>query len=137
MHQRLRKIKKLLTYILITHLTKLFCLRVCLCYIHMLTVYSFYIVGLKVKSITPQCDENGPRLYTDNYESESLIVRRGSSFYLDIFHEGYNGETDEFYLQLKTGKSPKKRDGSLVEIKKGAPSKVYDYYTFYRSKDDF
>ena len=70
-------------------------------------------------------EENGEKHHTDDYEGDNLVVRRGTPFLLSIKHEGFDQDQDEFYVTIKTGKKPKQRDGSYVDIRKGEISKVY------------
>ena len=69
-------------------------------------------------------EENSKKHHTDDYEGNNVIVRRGWPFTLSIKHEGFDEEQDEFYITIKTGKNPKQRDDSCVEIHKGEVSKV-------------
>lgn len=78
--------------------------------------------GLKVKSINILESTNGPEHHTDDYESDALIIRRGQPFYLELIHEGNYDDSNTFYVELKTGKNPKKRNSTLVEVQKEAPA---------------
>ncbi|KAK3592534.1 hypothetical protein CHS0354_039881 [Potamilus streckersoni] len=73
--------------------------------------------ALKVESINYHLEENRKSHHTDEYELESLIVRRGQGFTLSItFDRNINQEEDIIYVQFTTGARPQESKGTLMRI---------------------
>merc|ERR1719204_2084945 len=80
--------------------------------------------------------ESGRNHHTDDY-TDNFVIRKGGHFNLTIKTKDFDPEKSRFHFVLKTGDRPRKKNGTLVEIREDAEQDRDDYFFEVRNKSEF
>jgi len=76
------------------------------------------VKAFEVKKFDICLKENGAKHNTDDYKNGNFVIRKGGSFTLKVFHNGFDENVHKFFFELRTGDKPMKKNGTLIEILK-------------------
>ncbi|CAH1780198.1 unnamed protein product [Owenia fusiformis] len=74
-------------------------------------------IQLEPSEVDFNVDANRKEHHTDEYEEETLIVRRGQAFDVNVtFNRAYNADTDSVTIQFTTGNRPQENKGTVIRL---------------------